>query len=50
VTPRSTWINYYKVWEGVPVLVALNAGNTAVALERMSDAEVVAEAMAVREV
>ena len=44
---RSNWLNYYKMWR-MPVLVALNPADTALTLEAMSDAEVIADAMAVR--
>lgn len=39
-------MNYYPLFK-VPVLVALNSADTAAQLEAMSDAEVVADAMAV---
>jgi monoamine oxidase len=42
----TTFLNYNKTL-GMPVLVALNAGDTARVLENMTDAEVVASAMAV---
>lgn len=44
---RSNWLNYYKMWR-MPVLVALNPADTALRLEAMSNAEVIADAMAVR--
>lgn len=43
---RCVFLNYYPLFK-VPVLVALNSANTAAQLEAMSDAEVVADAMAV---
>lgn len=39
------WLNYHKLF-GWPALVAINVADTALALEQLTDAEVVSEGMA----
>lgn len=43
---RTAWLSYYRVL-GMPVLVALNAADTALAIEALTDEQAVAEAMQV---
>jgi len=45
--PRTSWLSYQRIFN-MPVLVALNAADTARGLEAMSDTQVVQEAMQVR--
>jgi hypothetical protein len=44
--PRCVWLNYYALF-GTPVLVALNAAETAADLEARGDDDVVSEALEV---
>jgi hypothetical protein len=44
---RTSWLSYYRLL-GMPVLVGLNAADTALDIEALSDEQAVAEAMQVR--
>lgn len=43
---RTSWLSYYRLL-GMPVLVGLNAADTALDIEALSDKQAVAEAMQV---
>lgn len=46
VSLRTGWLSYYKIFK-MPVLVSLNPADTARAMEKQSDKEVVQEALQV---
>lgn len=45
---RTSWLSYQRLLD-MPVLVALNAADTAMSIAELTDEEAVAEAMEVRE-
>jgi monoamine oxidase len=46
-SPWSTWFNFYKYTQGIPMLMAFNHGKYALQLERMTDTQVIDAAMRV---
>jgi hypothetical protein len=47
VSLRTGWLSYYKIFK-MPVLVSLNPADTARAMEKQTDKEIVEEALQVR--